>query len=213
MIEGYIGIPGAGKTLSMTVRAYKTRKQYDEIVANYSLNFGETPVRRFRSAEDLLEILSGALGSETQRGDGKRRLVLIDEVHLIFDARAWSKVPMEFLRILAQPRKAHLDMLYTAQHESQVEKRLKVVTNYLWLCRSWGRDFNFIHDTPLMFWATCYESFSFRQRGAAEYGKKLYRFHKRYARLYDTFEVLDRMDLGELVAAGKATAASPPETA
>jgi hypothetical protein len=209
MIEGYIGVPGAGKTLSQTVRAYKTRKLYDEIVANYSLiGFEPTPVVRFRSAEDLLEILSTALGSEREPGDGKRRLVLIDEVHLIFDARAWSKVPLEFLRILAQPRKAHLDMLYTAQHESQVEKRLRVVTNYLWLCKAWGKDFNPISDTPFVFWATCYESFSFRQRGAEDYGRRVYRFKKRWGRLYDTMEVLDRMDLD-----GIGTAVSPPELA
>lgn len=209
MIEGYIGVPGAGKTLSMTVRAYKTRRWYDEIVTNYGVAFGtDTPIVRFRSAEDLLSILGTALGSSTEAGDGKRRLVLIDEVHLIFDARAWSKVPMEFLRILAQPRKARLDMLYTAQHESQVEKRLRVVTNYLWLCESWGKDFNPRSDTPFVFWATCYESFSFRQRNIKHYGRRFYRFRRRWGALYDTMEVLDRMNLD-----GLGTAPSPAEVA
>jgi hypothetical protein len=154
----------------------------------------------------LLAICEKALGTSTTPGDGVRRLLLIDEVHLIFDSRMWSKVPPEFLRVLAQPRKAALDMLYTAQHESQVEKRLRVVTNYLWLCKSWGKDFNPFTDTPFVFWATCYESFSFRQRGAEDYGRRVYRFKKRWGQLYDTMEVLDRMDLD-----GIGTAVSPPE--
>jgi hypothetical protein len=209
MIEGYIGVPGAGKSLSMTVRAYKTRKLYDELVANYSLNparFKGTTLRRFRTADELLSICEQALGSESVRGDGKRRLLLIDEVHLIFDARMWSKVPQEFLRVLAQPRKAHLDMLYTAQHESQVEKRLRVVTNYLHLCKSWGKDFNPISDTPFVFWSTCFESFEFRSPRARDYGRRIYRFRKAWGDLYDTMEVLDRMNLE-----GLGTAVSPPE--
>jgi hypothetical protein len=209
MIEGYIGVPGAGKTLSMTMRAFKVRKQYDQIISNYGLNFGDTgaDVHYIKTAEDLLEVAELAL----RRENTVKRLMLLDEVHLFFDARMWSKVPAEFLRFLAQPRKAQLDMLYTAQHESQVEKRLRVVTNYLHLCRSWGSDFNFRSDTPLVFWSSCFESFQFRQRGAVDYGRRVYRFKPKYGQLYDTMEVLDRVDLSELVHAGKATSVSPPE--
>lgn len=204
MIEGYIGIPGSGKTLSMTVRAYKDRNLYDEIVTNYGLNFGRSRarVRHFTDADKLLEILGNALDAR----DGKTRLVLLDEVHLIFDARMWSKVPAEFLRILAQPRKAQVDMLYTAQHESQVEKRLRTVTNFMWLCRSWGKDFNPFSDTPVIFWAKCYDAFEFRAPRARDFGSRAYRFRKKWGRLYDTMEVLQRFDLE-----GIGTSVSPPE--
>lgn len=207
MIEGYIGIPGSGKTLSMTVRAYKTRRQYDEIITNYSLDFDGKGARivHFNDAAELLLRLEDALN---QNRDGVRRLVLLDEVHLIFDARMWSKVPAEFLRILAQPRKAHLDMLYTAQHESQVEKRLRTVTNWMWLCRSWGKDFNMFSDTPFVFWSKCYDSFEFRSPRAVDYGRRLYRFRKKWGQLYDTMEVLQRFDLD-----GVGTAVSPAEVA
>jgi hypothetical protein len=211
MIEGYIGVPGAGKTLSMTVRAYKSRKLYDEIVSNYSLNFGDkTKVVRFNNAEQLLAICEKALGTSTTPGDGVRRLLLIDEVHLIFDARMWSKVPPEFLRVLAQPRKAALDMLYTAQHESQVEKRLRVVTNYLHLCKSWGKDFNFWSDTPYVFWSKCQESFEFRSPRAVDYGTRFYRFKKKWGRLYDSWEVLDRMAIEQTGTQGVVSAQGAP---
>jgi hypothetical protein len=205
MIEGYIGIPGSGKTLSMTVRAYKTRKNYDQIVTNYTVRFGDkVNVLRISDADHLMAVCEHALSGK----DNARRLVLLDEVHLIFDARMWSKVPAEFLRILAQPRKARLDMLYTAQHESQVEKRLRTVTNWMWLCKSWGKDFNPFSDTPYVFWAKCFESFEFRNPRAKDYGSRMYRFKKRYGRLYDTMEVLERFDLE-----GLGTAVSPPERA
>lgn len=194
MIEGYIGVPGAGKTLSMTMRAYKERRWYDEIVTNYTLHFAEDKVRHFRSAQELLDISMAALYAR----DGKKRLLLLDEVHLLFDARNWNKVPLQFLQFLAQPRKASVDMLYTAQHESQVEKRLRIVTNYLWLCRSWGSDMNWFSDKPLVFWAKCFESFEFRSPHARNYGSRIYRCSERYCKLYDTMEVLDRMHVGEV---------------
>jgi hypothetical protein len=200
VIEGYIGVPGAGKTLSMTMRAYKERFYYDEIWSNYSINFvpgyKRSPGihRRFTKPQEFLEMCMSALYAH----DGKKRLLLLDEVHLLFDARLWNKVPQEMLQFLAQPRKASVDLLYTAQHESQVEKRLRIVTNYLWLCKMWGRDMNWFHDRPILFWASCFESFEFRSPRATSYGKKLYRFKKKYGELFDTMEVLDRMDIGEV---------------
>jgi hypothetical protein len=206
VIEGYIGIPGAGKTLSMTVRAFKHRNQYAEIITNYSLDFPECKAKivRFTDADELLGMLSTCLDA----ADEKKRLVLLDEVHLIFDARMWANVPPEFLRILAQPRKAGLDMYYTAQHESQVEKRLRTVTNWLWLCRSWGKDFNFVNDTPIVFWAKCFDAFEFRNPRARDYGSRVYRFKKKWGHLYDTLEVLQRMEMPDPPRVGKV---SPPE--
>jgi hypothetical protein len=200
MIEGYIGIPGAGKSWSMTVRAYKDRRLYDEIVTNYGLNeerFGDhgTKLVRMRNAQDFVDITMRAL----YQPDGKRRLILLDEVHSILDARNWTKVPQEALMVLAQPRKARLDLLYTAQHESQVEKRLRVVTNWMWLCQSWGTAFNMFRDSPVFMYARCYENFSFERArtnpGRVEcYGTRLSRISKKYTDLYDTMEVLERMD-------------------
>ncbi len=201
MIEGYIGIPGSGKTLSMTTRAYKERRWYDEIWANYTLNFPQKKigkfdgqVGRFQNAEQFFQLCNGWLHAQ----DGKRRLILLDEVHLIFDARNWNKVPKEMLQFLAQPRKAKTDLLFTAQHESQVEKRLKVVVNWLWLCRMWGSEMNWFGDHPLVFWATCYESFEFRSPRARNYGARCYRFRPKYGQLYNTLEVLQRMDLDDV---------------
>jgi hypothetical protein len=201
MIEGYIGIPGAGKTLSMTTRAFKERRRYDIILTNYGLSqeaFGsDVEIARLRNASHFVEETMKALYAP----DRKRRLILLDEVHSILDARNWTKVPQEALMVLAQPRKARLDVLYTAQHESQVEKRLRVVTNWLWLCRSWGSGFNFFREAPIYLTAKCYDSFSFEaaRRGKAEvYGSRIYRVRKKYARLYDTMEVLERMDFAEV---------------
>lgn len=198
MIEGYIGIPGAGKTLSMTKRAHQQRRMYDEIIHNYGLNperFNR-PMVRLMNAQHFVDVTMDAL----YRPDGKRRLILLDEVHSMLDARNWTKVPQEALMVLAQPRKARLDVLYTAQHESQVEKRLRVVTNWLWMCKSWGKDFNPVSDTPFLFWATRFEPFSFERlarspQGAKQhYGRRYYKVRKKDGDLYDTMEVLERMD-------------------
>lgn len=197
-LEGFVGRFGSGKTLLMTWRAFKAHALYDEVWSNYGLNpqyFRKTKVRRIESGPHFFTMIAKALADEDGRPKGTKRLILLDEIHSLFDARAWNQVPVEALTPLSQLRKAGLSVWYTSQHESQVEKRIRNYTNLMWLCKAWGRDFNFRSDTPLMFWASCFDNFEFRQRGAQSYGSIMFRPKAKRFRLYDTFEVVQRMDL------------------
>lgn len=198
-VQAWMGTFGTGKTLSLSVYAYKNRRRYDEVVSNYSLNLGAKgpPVRVIESAQELLEVFIHALATREQ---GKRRLIVLDEIQTIFDARFWKDVPRDFLKVLAQPRKALLDIFYTTQHESMVEKRIRDVTQFVWWCDAWGKDFNPISDTPFIFWATCYAPWDLaRARSNPKFvrhrGKRFFVFRKKWGALYDTMEVMDVMDV------------------
>ncbi|MQB01775.1 MAG: hypothetical protein GEU78_16090 [Actinobacteria bacterium] len=197
-LEGFVGRFGAGKTLLMTWRAYKAQGNYDELWSNYTLVpefFPKVELHKFTTGDEFFAMIRNALDRVDGRPGGIRRLLVIDEIHSLFDARAWAQLPLEALTPLSQLRKAGLTILYTSQHESQVEKRIRNYTNFMWLCRSWGRDFNILRDAPLVFWATAYDNFEFRRPGAEKLGSVVFRVSKKKARLYDTFEVVERMSM------------------
>lgn len=196
MIRLYTGRPGSGKTLQMTEMAVRLRNRYDEIVANYGIGMPPGPapkIIRIMGADDFVRITMDAL----YKPDNKRRLILLDEVHSILDARDWTSVPKEALMVLAQPRKARLDFCHTAQHPSQVEKRLMIVTNYIHHCRAWGEQWNPRGDSNLLFWSSMYDSFEYQAKGARaeKLGGRFFSLKraKKYGAYYDTMEVLERM--------------------
>lgn len=197
-LQGFVGRFGAGKTLLMTWKAYKDHGQVHEVWSNYGLNaekFSKAEHHRIRSGQDLFDLMRVALDNEDGRPGGTKRLVVLDELHSLFDARAWAQVPLELLTPLSQLRKAGLTIYYTSQHESQIEKRIRNYTNLLWLCKAWGQEFNFRRPAPIVFWASAFDAFEFRQRGAKPLDSVMFRLTKKRTRLYDTFEVVERMEL------------------
>lgn len=118
MIIGFIGSRGSGKTLSMTIEAYKKYKQGYKIYSNYHLNFPYTPF----TVDDLLMFAeSGMYFGNT--------VFLIDEIHIYFDSRASGKKRnMIFSYFLNQSSKNDIDVYYTSQFARQVEIRLRLNT-------------------------------------------------------------------------------------
>lgn len=195
-LEGFVGRFGAGKTLLMTHKGWRAHKEYDEVWTNYGLNEDQfdRPICRIGSGAAFFDMLRDALDVQDGRPEGTKRLVMLDEIHSLFDARGWANVPLEALTPLSQLRKAGVTIFFTSQHESQIEKRLRNYCNFLWLCRCWGSAFNFRRDAPLVFWAKCYDAHDFRKPGAEDLGTHFFRLSKKKTRLYDTFEVIERMD-------------------
>jgi hypothetical protein len=197
MIQGWIGLPGGGKTYLMTRMAAARYKQYDEVCSNYPIDLPN--YRPMRNLAEFLEIadeaLRGVVGANGRRRRPPKRRVLLDEVHLWMDSRAWASIPPQTLRVLALPRKGGLDIDYSSQDFSNVEKRLRTVTNWLWDCRDLGKDFN-VFQRPYAFQATRYPPNAFRKTGKLR-GKKDVLIVARYrgrgaGNLYDTMEILDQ---------------------
>src|SRR5688500_8111586 len=107
-LEGFVGRFGAGKTLLMTHKGFKSHKEYDEVWTNYGLNEDQfsRPVHRITSGQSFFQMLRDALDAQDGRPKGTKRLVLMDEIHSMFDARGWAQLPLEALTPLSQLRKA-----------------------------------------------------------------------------------------------------------
>lgn len=127
-VEGYLGLPGSGKSFTMGADAYNLRQRYPgmPVFTNIPLNLpGNGPIYEMNDWEDLVNAENG--------------LVILDEVNLWMPARVWAKVPAALLWKLAQVRKSGLKVLWTAQSHKRVDTVLRELTFHTHVCKSFKR--------------------------------------------------------------------------
>jgi len=114
MIFGYFGIIGSGKTLGATIQAYKAFQEGERIYSTMPVNFEHEPVR---DANDFLNCKNGTL--------------LADELWFTLDSRfSRSKQNAILATILLRSRKQMLNILYTEQHVTQIDVRIRSNTQF-----------------------------------------------------------------------------------
>lgn len=166
-IEGYIGRPGSGKTYTLTERAMRERAKGRDVFANYPIKgcWTFTP-------DQLLDLPPG--------------VVVIDEAHLWFPARQALNLPPSWLAGMSQTRKAGWDLLWAAQHETRVDRVVRDVTSWMWLCSAWFKS----GGHPVLFKAESYEPEFFR-RPKNRMTTTWRPFSQKVADGYDTFGRID----------------------
>lgn len=117
MIIGYVGKPGAGKTLLMTWDLVKAMKRERDVYANYPI----LGARFWEKLDDTYGIRSG--------------VIAMDEAGSVVNSRKWEKLPDDVVKQWQQSRKLGLDLYFTAQAFTGVDKILRGITNYVWFCR------------------------------------------------------------------------------
>jgi len=116
-------------------------------------------------------------------------LVVIDEAHLWFPARMSLKLPMSWLTGVSQTRKKGWDVLLAAQHETRLDRALRDVCSWAWLCRAWGQH----NGHPVLFTSSCWEPEFFR-RPKMVMGRSAHFFSRKVAEAYNTHESLTQAD-------------------
>jgi len=117
MINGFTGLPGAGKTYEMTRIALKYIKKGVDVYANYSI----LGARKYDNLLDLLNIRQG--------------VILVDEINLICPSRAWEALPVELYQLWSHERKFGLMIYWTAQSVNRVDKIIREITHYVYDCK------------------------------------------------------------------------------
>jgi len=193
MIIAYTGLPGGGKTWMMTRDLFRRIRRGIPVYANYPL-LGS---RFWTRLEEIYGVRFGTIG--------------LDEAGSFVDARKWESLPPVVVRLWQQSRKLSLDFFYTAQTFSDVDKKLRGITNLVWVCRQ---------ILPGIHYAKCYPpKIAEKIEMDPDFGQK----HKPIASsffvpsiswnsdLYDTMAVLgkdldqDFLDPGELPLVDKTT--------
>jgi len=117
MIVGYVGRPGKGKTLLMTWDVRKAMRRGADVYANYP-------------------VLGARFWTQLEQTYGVRRgIIAMDEAGSIVNSRKWEKLPDDVVRQWQQSRKLGLDLYFTAQAFTGVDKILRGITNLVWVCQ------------------------------------------------------------------------------
>jgi hypothetical protein len=122
MVEGYVGLPGYGKTYAMVSRALEVARRK----GHQSEIFSNVPLVgiRFTLIESFEELVGCQNGT-----------ILLDELGVWMSSRDSMKLPKPVRDMLAQHRKNGLDLYWTAQHENRVDSIIRELTAICWRCR------------------------------------------------------------------------------
>lgn len=172
MIEGLIGRPGSGKSYELTRRVLEAADRDRLVFTNYAV--AHPNVFMF-SPDQLLDLPPG--------------LIVIDEAHLWFPARKALKLPMSWLAGMSQTRKKGWDLLWAAQHESRIDRMVRDVTSWMWLCSAWFQH----NDHPVLFARSSWEPEFFRHP-KKRYTRSFSMFSSRVAEAYNTHETLTQAE-------------------
>lgn len=127
MIIGYFGLPGSGKTYKMAVDGLALMKKGYNVYSNFPLEGA------YKLDYDVLITIPRFR---------RPAVLLLDEVQRYANSRDWASMPDELYFIFSQGRKLGLDLFYSAQDSSRVDKTLREVTNYFYDIKFYmfGRD-------------------------------------------------------------------------
>lgn len=181
-IRGYIGGMGSGKTYLMTAEAIKALRQGREVWANAGYHVRDRKSgRETHTYVSLQEMLLAPQGT----------LLLLDEVGTFMNARKWTELPRGLMYRLTQSRKDSLGLIYTAQHEMQVDVALRRLTAEVTYIRRFG---------PLGI-ATRHRPIDLRAADDKPLGRSFFMLRKEVLDAYDTLarvwvppEVLEELE-------------------
>jgi len=124
-IEGFFGLPGAGKTMAMTEYLKRMRKKYGDkiyIMTNYFCKYQDF---EFKDWRQLLKEYDKPL------------ICAWDEVQNEFNSREFKNFPIELLTVLTQNRKGNgKKIIYSAQRWDRVDKVFRELTHYAYDCKT-----------------------------------------------------------------------------
>lgn len=172
MLEGAVGMPGAGKTYYGVRRGLRAIKQGRPVFANFDL-LGSKEI----TLKDLIEhkILPNAL-------------VIWDEAHLDFSSRNWKEFGDDLTRFFSQTRKIEITLLWICQDVSTIDKIIRDRTHLIHDVKSGGS--GFFSPAPLYFSVKSYYGAKNLGKEKFQAGVSFYRFKKDVADSYNTHELL-----------------------
>jgi hypothetical protein len=122
VIIGFVGKMGSGKTLCMTMLAYRYYKQGCKVFANYGLLFPHEAIDYQKIKGLDIEFQNSFMG--------------LDEIHTFIDSRSSMKsINRTTSYFITQSRKRQLVFGYTTQRWGQTDVRLRNNTDYIWHCK------------------------------------------------------------------------------
>jgi hypothetical protein len=129
MITGYVGEVGAGKTMNMVYDLMESMRWGRRVVSNTPIEFmwrGKLlKAEHIKDADDFKHALIYE----------QHCTLAIDEASVFLPNNYWNKIPPQIIAKFAQSRHFGMDMAYTSQGWGHTVKRLRDLTNEVFLCK------------------------------------------------------------------------------
>ncbi len=119
-----MGTPGMGKTLCCILDVYPLLIRGVEVWSNVWINYNGKNLHYYDS-NDLIFLTSL-----------RNCVIVFDEAVSVLDPRAWAMLPREVRFFFTQRRKFGVDLFFTAQHISLVEKTARITMDYWAKCEN-----------------------------------------------------------------------------
>lgn len=145
MITSIVGKIGSGKShkqLSYALQQVNDKRK--RLVTNFGLNFAE--LRRYAALTKqgwiahLIDTNQIAIIDSAESIEDlliyRNSVVCLDEAGIFLNARQFAQTPKRLLMDLAQSRKFGCDLIYAAQFDEQVDKQVRMLTQYYIHCDS-----------------------------------------------------------------------------
>lgn len=157
MIEMYEGCIGGGKTYSAAVRMVRHMSRGGTVFTNVDMKWegekgeGGAPIGLselckvdsycdgggfYLQADQIRDIPQNDMSrfdEVIQWGtDQIPVLLVLDEIHLWFNARNWAKAAEGLLAFLTQSRKCSVDIIFITQHRDNVDVQFRRLLQYTW---------------------------------------------------------------------------------
>jgi hypothetical protein len=170
---GIVGNLGCGKTIMMTTMGYMMVNSGYNVYANYHLNFPYTYI----DSVDILDLIEKS---------NNKNVLLLDELWISADSRQTQQDRNIIIsRAIAQSRKKKCMVFYTVQWISQIESRIKTLTNMLFHPKIFLADKD---GVPIALKVSAY----YREiMGDLEYIKDFYLYTYGIHKMYDTAEIIE----------------------
>jgi len=144
IIEGYVGMIGAGKTTLAVQHAMTlARARGAVLLSNIPVVCGPLCPRQHVIEHALLPVTDDGIDLTTltrtafRLRDEERGLVLLmDEVGVVMPARLWRDMSVALMWVLQQSRKLACEWIWTAQDASFVDHQLRTLTAVVWHVRA-----------------------------------------------------------------------------
>lgn len=201
MVELYSGTPGSGKSLHVAERIYNTLKFTDKLViTNFRINDKFINNGRYRgrlivldneTLDDIefLNWLSVWYFSTQKKFVEGKILLVVDEAQRLYNPRDWNKAGRrEWLTFYAEHRHYGFDVILVAQFAEMLDKQIAAEIENEYIHRklsNFGIQGKFL---SLLFGGSSFCVVKIWRPIKEKMGQEFFRYHKKYAKLYNSWQ-------------------------
>lgn len=203
MIDLYTGTPGSGKSLHLAERVYDNLFMKRDVIVNFpvtvpkALKGREKYLHYIDNSELTVSFLvSFALLWSKEKGRYPKEneiLLIIDECQIMFNAREWGKKDRsDWLKFFTQHRKLGYHIILVAQFDMMIDKQIRALVEYQYIHRKVSKfGWKGILICCLLLAPRLFIAVQIWYPMREKVGSSLFRFHKKYAQIYDTRSTFD----------------------